>query len=85
MEKIKFVAENDEAVEFFVLDQTRINGKNYLLVADSEEDNATAYILKDQSLDSEQESIYEIVEDEDELDAVSGVFETLIEDIDIER
>lgn len=84
MEKIEFQVD-DEKVEFFILEQTRINGKNYLLVADSEEDNATAYILKDQSLETDTESIYEMIEDEDELDAVSKVFEELMEDFDIER
>lgn len=84
MEKIKFQVEN-EIVEFFVLEQTRINGKNYLLVTDSDDDDATAYILKDQSLESDAESVYDMVEDDDELDAVSKVFEELMEDIDIER
>lgn len=84
MEKIKFQVEN-EIVEFFVLEQTRINGKNYLLVTDSDDNDATAYILKDQSLESDAESVYDMVEDDDELDAVSKVFEELMEDIDIER
>lgn len=84
MEKIKFQVEN-EIVEFFVLEQTRINGKNYLLVTDSDDDDATAYILKDQSLESDAESVYDMVEDDDELDAVSKIFEELMEDIDIER
>ena len=84
MEKIKFEVDN-ETVEFIILEQTRINGKNYLLVADSDEDNATAYILKDQSLDTDADSIYEMVEDDEELDAISKVFEELMEDFDIER
>lgn len=39
----------------FVLEQTRINGKNYLLVTDVEDENvdADAYILKDESQDSD--------------------------------
>ena len=36
MEKLIFQAETGETVEFYVLEQTRVNGTNYLLVADSE-------------------------------------------------
>ena len=39
MEKIVFTFEDTkEEVEFFVLEQTKLNGSSYLLVADSEED-----------------------------------------------
>ena len=38
MEKIKFMSEEMKTeVEFFVLEQTRINGVSYILVTDSEE------------------------------------------------
>ena len=48
MEKIKFTFEDTkEVVEFFVLEQTRVNGSNYILVTDSEEDEAECLILKD--------------------------------------
>jgi len=83
MEKILFAFDEDESVEFFVLEQTRISGFSYLLVTDSEEDDAECLILRDVSEPSDQESIYEIVEDETELHAVSKVFEELLEDVDI--
>ena len=67
MEKIAFTSEEmSETVEFFVLEQTKINGISYILVKDSDD------------------SIYEIVEDDDELSAVSKVFEELLEDVDID-
>ena len=84
MEKIKFVFEETKEVEFFVLEQTRINGNSYILVTDSEEDEAECLILKDTSAAEEKESVYEIVEDDVELSAVLKVFEELLEDIDIE-
>lgn len=85
MEKIKFVfEETKEEVEFFVLEQTRISGNSYILVTDSEEDEAECLILKDTSAAEEKESVYEIVEDDVELTAVLKVFEELLEDIDIE-
>ena len=85
MEKIVFTfEETNEEVEFFVLEQTRVSGQNYILVTDSEEDEAECLILKDVSAAEETESVYEIVEDEDELAGILKVFEELLEDIDIE-
>ena len=85
MEKIKFTFEDtNEEVDFFVLEQTRISGQNYILVTDSEEDEAECLILKDTSAAEDTESLYEIVEDETELSAVLKVFEELLEDVDIE-
>ena len=85
MEKIKFWFEDTkEEVEFFVLEQTRISGQNYILVADSDEDEAECLILKDTSAAEDTESLYEIVEDESELMAVLKVFEELLDDVDIE-
>ena len=42
MEKITCLTDNNEPVVFFVLEQTRINGKNYLLVTDVEDENVDA-------------------------------------------
>ena len=85
MEKIKFTFEDTkEEVEFFVLEQTRINGSNYILVTDSEEDEAECLILKDKSSAEDTESLYEIVEDEIELSGVLKVFEELLGDVEIE-
>ncbi len=85
MEKIKFVFDDTkEAVEFFVLEQTKVNGNTYILVTDSEEDGAECLILKDTSAAEDVESLYEVVEDETELVSVLKVFEELLEDIDID-
>lgn len=46
MEKIKFQLEDGTEAEFYVEEQTRIGGVAYLLVSDSLDDEATAYILK---------------------------------------
>lgn len=85
MEKIKFTFEDTkEEVEFFVLEQTKVSGNTYILVTDSEEDEAECLILKDTSKAEDTESLYEIVEDEVELSGVLKVFEELLEDVDIE-
>ena len=86
MEKITFIQEETgEETEFFVLEETRLNGKDYILVTDSEDDDAEALILRDLSADGDQEAVYEIVEDEQELECVLGIFEQLLEDVDITR
>ena len=85
MEKIKFMSEElGEEAEFFVLEQTKINGVSYILVTDSESGDAQCLILKDLSPAAETDSIYEIVDDDDELGVISKVFEELLEDVDIE-
>lgn len=85
MEKIEFTFEDtNEQVEFFVLEQTKVNGQTYILVTDSEEEEAECLILKDTSAAEEQDSLYEVVEDDIELAAVLKVFEELLEDVDIE-
>ncbi len=85
MEKLTFQGKDGEQVDFYVLEQTRVNGVNYLLVADSEEDDGECLILKDMASEEEQESLYEIVENEQELGAVLAVFEQLLDDVEIER
>lgn len=82
--KIVFTTEDNEKVEFTIVEQTRVNGINYLLVTDAfDEEEADAYILKDISDESEEEAIYDMVEDENELKAVGKIFEELLDDIDI--
>lgn len=81
LEKIVFNPEGEDSVEFFVLEQTRIGGVNYILVTDFEEGDGEALILKDISKDGEEESIFSIVSDDEELSAVAGVFENMLEDV----
>ncbi len=83
-EKIVFTTEDNEQIEFYILEQTRVNGINYLLIADSEdeESEANALILKEKEALGE-DTVYDIVEDDTELEAISKVFETMMDDIDI--
>ena len=85
MEKIKFMSEEMQETDFYVLEQTKVNGVSYILVTDSEEDDAECLILKDTSAEDDKESVYEIVEDATELGAVLKIFEELLEDMEIER
>lgn len=85
MEKIQFMfGEGTESVDFYVLEETKVNGVSYILVTDSEDDDAECMILKDTSKAEESESVYQIVEDDTELEAVLKIFKELLEDIDIE-
>ena len=87
MEKLTFVTEDQESVDFYIIEETRVNGINYLLVTESEDEEdeeAEAYILKDTSKAEDTEAVYEFVESEEELDAVSRIFAELLEDMDIE-
>ena len=56
----------------------------FLLVTESEEDEAEAYLLKDLSEDGEAEARYVFVEDDEELEAVSKIFAELLDDVDLE-
>ena len=85
MEKIKFAfGDGNGEDEFFVLEQPKINGATYILVTDSEEDDAECLILKETGVEEQTDKMYEIVEDDTELLAVSKVFEELLEDVSIE-
>ena len=85
MEKIKFAfGDGNGEDEFFVLEQTKINGATYILVTESEEDDAECLILKETGVEEQTDKMYEIVEDDTELLAVSKVFEELLEDVSIE-
>ena len=84
MEKIKFQLEDGTEAEFYVEEQTRVNGTDYLLVTDSMDDEANAYILKDSSEETDPEADYVMVEDDVELEAMSKVFSQMMDDVDIE-
>lgn len=84
MEKVKFELEDGNEVEFYVEEQTRVNGRDYLLVSDSQDDEAQAYILKDMSAGSDTVARYEIVEDDVELEAISKVFAQMMDNVDFQ-
>ena len=83
METIQITSEDGEQIQFYVVEQTRVNGKDYILVTETEDEEAEAYILKDVSSDIETEAVYEFVEEEDELNALAAVFSELVDDTDI--
>ena len=82
LEKVAFSLEGGVEESFYVLGQTRIGGANYILVTDCEDGDGEAMILKDISADGEAEGVFTLVEDEKELDAVAGVFESMLDDVE---
>lgn len=54
------------------------------MVTDAEEEeDGEAYILKASHGADENEQVYSVVDDDDELAAVAGVFENMLDDIDL--
>ncbi len=85
-EKIVLETDEGETLDFYVIEETKINGKDYLLVTDAEEDDeeGDCYVLKDMSAQDDPEALYQFVDDDDELDYLFGIFSNLIEDMDID-
>ena len=82
METVKFHDdEMNEDLEFYVLEQTQINGDTFLLVTEEEEGDSDAFILK-QVNGQDDELVYELVEDDNVLDGLAKIFAELLEDVD---
>ena len=79
-EKVTFIDENGEEQEFTVIEQTVVGGRTYLLVAESDDEEAECLILKDVSEEGDAEADYRLLEDEQEIDAIAAIFEHLQED-----
>jgi hypothetical protein len=84
--KITLTTDSGDMVGFYVLEETRINNMNYLLVTDSadEDKEGECYILKDLSKSEESEALYEFVEDDNEIDYLFKIFSELLDGADVE-
>ena len=78
------LVDDDQTLEFYVVEETKLNGANYLLVTDAEDDDeeGDCYILKDMSGADESDALYEFVEDEDELEGLMKIFAELLDDVE---
>lgn len=81
----QIILENDfgEQITLYAVEETRIAGVNYLLAAEDEGDG-DCYILKDVSAEDSTEAVYEVVEDETELEYLFHIFKELVDDIELE-
>lgn len=87
MENILFTfEETGEQVEFVVLASAQYNESAYLLVVDKDElelEDMTAYVLKAIEIDAD-DIIYEIVDDDNELEPVTEMLTELLDNFEID-
>ena len=76
-EQMVFANDLGEEEVFYVQAATVLGGVHYILVTETEDLAGDAYIMK-QSKETEEEITFDMVDDEDELDALADVFEELI-------
>ncbi|MCR5532030.1 MAG: DUF1292 domain-containing protein [Lachnospiraceae bacterium] len=77
---ILFTSEDGSEIRFTVISETKLNGKNYVLV--TEPDGEEAFILRETG-DDDENIVYEMVDDDNEIQAVGEVFDAILEDIDL--
>ena len=82
--KIILIDNEGNEEEFYIEEQTRVYGKNYILVSTAQEGDAEALILKDISEDSNEEAAYVPSVRANSLAAVMKIFEEMLDDIDIQ-
>ena len=78
---------DDGNLELEILEETVVNGVNYILVTDAPEgEDGTCYVMKDISAPEDEEADYVFAEG-DEAESVRDVFAKMLEgeDITIER
>ena len=90
--KIEFINEDTkEKVLFNVIEQITINNATYLLVSEEDEDmeeleeleKLEVYVLKEKYIE-EDDIVYDMVENDEELTFVLKIFEDKIEEFDLE-
>ncbi len=77
-EKLVFTDDEGQEESLFILARTKLGENDYLLVKESEEAEE-AFILK-LTEESGDDLIFDVVDDDDELEALAGIFEQLLDD-----
>lgn len=80
--RILLLDDEGNEIELYVLEQTTLAGKNYLLTADSMDDDGVVMIMKEAELEDDMVS-YEFVEDEEELKMISSIFNELTDEFEV--
>ena len=78
MEKLQFTLDDGSIEEFYVEEQTTVGGVTYLLVSDSQEDEANVYIMKETSDPENETACYEMVEDPQEMKMIYDIFSLML-------
>ena len=80
--RILLLDDEGNEIELYVLEHTTLAGKNYLLTADSMDDDGVVMIMKEAELEDDMVS-YEFVEDEEELKMISSIFNELTDEFEV--
>ena len=80
---ITFTSDDGEELLFNIIESTTIMGREYILVTEREDEDTVYLMRRVDEAAAPDEVSYSFVEDEDELNSVSKVFEELLEDADI--
>lgn len=83
MEKIAFTLDDGTKEELYVVEKAKLSGNDYILVTDVEDGDGDAWIFKETKESGKEEAVYEEVVDEAELDALSSLFSSLLDDVEI--
>lgn len=79
LETITFIDDNNEPCELYVWAETKVNGINYLLVSETEDEDDVMYIFKELELSEDGSEVsYEPVEEDSELDYIGKIFNELL-------
>ena len=79
--RIELTDEEGGTLSLYVLEETKIAGKSYLLAADAPEGDSNGYLLRDDSDPDDEEALYVLVDNPKETEYVMSVFSELLEDI----
>jgi uncharacterized protein YrzB (UPF0473 family) len=82
LEQITFLDDHDQEAQLYVLGETSVGGANYLLVSESDDEDAECYIFKEVRVSDTEEVSYEPVEDDRELEYIGKIFEELLNEDD---
>ncbi len=81
---IKFRLDDGSETEFLMEESFKINGDSYLLVTEKGDEEGLAYILKEVR-DEEGDVIYEMVEDDNELNIITDYLNQTLDDTYIDN
>ena len=76
-ERMTFVNEYGDEEVLYVQEMTTLRGISYMLVTESEDLSGDAYIFRE-SGEEDDEIMYDVVDDEQELNALADIFKELI-------
>lgn len=83
MKKITFTPDDGKPVDFYIIASATLDGRSYILVSETMDEDADALVLREDSGAGEDEALYSMVEDDEEFAACARVFADLIDDDDI--